>query len=119
MRETGTRTVDLSAVEAARVREALESHEAKADVDGEAVDALEAEFDVEVEADETVTFELTRAEARIVVAALEERELRASGIVAERLLSLRERFAETFGFEVRETGTEPPAEPYPSPIPEN
>ncbi|WP_435097924.1 hypothetical protein [Halarchaeum sp. P4] len=103
MTETESRDLEFTGREADVVREALERHEPKApDVETETIDDIEAAFDHDVTADATVAVSLTRARARIAIAALEEREVRTRGIERERALELRERLAEEFGFERRD-----------------
>ncbi|QLC33864.1 hypothetical protein EFA46_006505 [Halarchaeum sp. CBA1220] len=102
MEESESREIELSGHEAEIARESLDRHEAKApDVEQETITDLEAAFASEA-SDDRLTVSLTRAEARVLIAALEEREVRARGREEERALELRERFATTFDFEQRD-----------------
>lgn len=109
MREDATRELVLNGAEAGAVREALDDHEPGGDDNDEERADLAARFDVDLDGD-TGTFELARADARLVLGALETRERVASGRETERLAALRERFAETFDFEERKPEGPSPVE---------
>ena len=107
MDESSSREIVLNGTEADTVLEGLRRHERDATDATEAeLDELESKFDRDLDGEGE--FELTRADAHVVLSALEERERLASGRDQERLLSLRGRFAEEFDFaDRRPEGAEP------------
>ncbi|NEU57511.1 hypothetical protein [Halorussus sp. MSC15.2] len=109
MEESSSREIALTGSETSTVLEALEHHESGATDATEAeLDDLESRFDRDLDAGEAAEVELTRADAHVVLSALEEREPLTSGRDLEKLLALRGRFAEAFDFEDRvPDGAEP------------
>ncbi|MFB6303681.1 MAG: hypothetical protein ABEH47_00820 [Haloferacaceae archaeon] len=100
VKDSESREVVFSGAELEVLEDALDHHEETvSDGDAGRVTDLESYFEVDLDEGDDGRFELARADARVVVSALERYDALASGEEEDRLEELREELISLFEFD--------------------